>query len=76
MIQVDMDEARTRLSSLVERVEQGERVVIARDGVPVAELVAHVSRATPRRGGQWAGQVYVSDDFDDPMPEIEDLFGT
>ena len=71
-----MHEAKTRLSSLVQLVEQGERVVIARDGVPVAELIAHVSEVTPRRGGQWAGQAYISEDFDDPMPEIEELFGT
>jgi prevent-host-death family protein len=76
MIQVNMHEAKTRLSSLVKLVEAGERVVIARDGVPVAELVPHQPPVAARQGGQWAGQAYISDDFDAPMPEIEELFGT
>ncbi len=74
MVQVNMHEAKTRLSQLVELVERGEKVVIARAGVPVAEIVPH--RAEPRRGGQWAGNGWISPDFDDPMPEIEELFGT
>jgi prevent-host-death family protein len=76
MIQVNMHEAKTRLSSLVQLVEQGERVVIARDGVPVAEIVPHEVEAPPRKGGQLRGQIWISDDFDAPMPEIEELFGT
>jgi prevent-host-death family protein len=76
MIQVNMHEAKTRLSALVKLAEEGERVVIARDGVPVAEIVPHVAQPARRRGGQWAGQAYISDDFDAPMPEIEELFGT
>jgi prevent-host-death family protein len=76
MIQVNMHEAKTQLSSLVKLVEEGERVVIARDGVPVADLVRHEVRTTPREGGQLRGQIWISDDFDAPMPEIEELFGT
>jgi prevent-host-death family protein len=76
MIQVNMHEAKTRLSALVQLVEQGERVVIARAGAPVAELVRHEAPVAKRRGGQWRGQVWIADDFDAPMPEIEELFGT
>jgi antitoxin (DNA-binding transcriptional repressor) of toxin-antitoxin stability system len=50
--------------------------VIARDGVPVAEIVPHEVEAPPRKGGQLRGQIWISDDFDAPMPEIEELFGT
>ncbi len=71
-----MHEAKTRLSSLVRLVEQGERVVIARDGVPVAQISPYEVAATPRQGGQLRGQIWISDDFDAPMPEIEELFGT
>jgi len=71
-----MHEAKTRLSSLVQLVEQGERVVIARDGVPVAEIVRHEQPPARRQGGQLRGQIWISDDFDAPMPEIEELFGT
>ena len=75
MVQVNMHEAKTRLSQLVELVESGERVIIARGGVPVAELVPHTPEPRVRRGGQWKGKVWISPDFDAPMPEIEELFG-
>jgi prevent-host-death family protein len=74
MVQVNMHEAKSRLSQLVELVENGERVVIARAGVPVAEIVK--VRPAERVGGQFKGKMWISDDFDAPMPEIEELFGT
>ena len=76
MVQVNMHEAKTRLSQLVELVEEGERVVIARDGVPVAELIPHTPAQIRRRGGQWKGKAQIDADFDAPMPEVEELFGT
>jgi antitoxin (DNA-binding transcriptional repressor) of toxin-antitoxin stability system len=71
-----MHEAKTRLSQLVGLVEAGERVVIARGGTPVAELIPHTATRTPRRGGQWKGKARIASDFDAPMPELEELFGT
>ena len=71
-----MHEAKTRLSQLVGLAERGERVVIARNGVPVVELVPHAAAEGVRRGGQWNGKARISDDFDAPMPEVEELFGT
>lgn len=76
MVQVNMHEAKTRLSQLVELVEEGERVVIARAGVPVAELVPVEPTHLERRGGQWAGKAHIGTEFDAPMPEIEELFGS
>jgi prevent-host-death family protein len=76
MVQVNMHEAKTRLSQLVELVEGGERVVIARSGVPVAELVRLKSAEAARRGGQWHGEAVIGADFDAPMPELEELFGS
>ncbi len=76
MVQVNMHEAKTRLSQLVELVEGGERVVIARGGVPVAELVPHAPAQLKRRGGQWQGKARIDANFDAPMPELEELFGT
>jgi prevent-host-death family protein len=74
MIQVNMHEAKTRLSQLVELVERGERVVIARGGAPVAELVPHRAEGR-RRGGQWRKKARIDESFDAPMPELEELFG-
>ena len=74
MVQVNMHEAKTRLSQLVELVEEGERVVIARAGVPVAEIVPLGPARLDRRGGQWQGKARIGADFDAPMPEVEELF--
>jgi antitoxin (DNA-binding transcriptional repressor) of toxin-antitoxin stability system len=50
--------------------------VIARGGVPVAELIPHTPVGVNRRGGQWKGKARIEADFDAPMPELEELFGT
>jgi len=76
MVQVNMHEAKTRLSQLVELAEDGERVVIARGGVPVVELIPLKSAQTDRRGGQWKGKARIEPDFDAAIPELEELFGT
>lgn len=64
---VNVHEAKTHLSRLLERVEAGEEIVIARNGKAVAKLVA-VSRARRRPGGL-KGKVRIHDDFDAPLPE-------
>lgn len=60
---VNIHEAKTQLSRLVARAEAGEVIVIARAGVPVADLVVHQHLvAQPRTGrGAWAGLVDMSD---------------
>jgi prevent-host-death family protein len=71
---VNIHEAKTHLSRLVERVESGEEVVIARAGRPVARLVPLGARSTPRRLGIWAGRIRIHDDFDAPLPDFLDAF--
>jgi prevent-host-death family protein len=67
---VNLHEAKTTLSQLVEQVENGEEVILARAGKPVARVVA--IRSTGRRTlGQWRRRVRMSDDFDAPLPEAE-----
>lgn len=61
---VNIHEAKTHLSRLVEQVEAGEEVVIARAGRPVARLVGVHVRTKPRTPGLWKGQVHLSPDFD------------
>jgi prevent-host-death family protein len=71
---VNVHEAKTHLSRLLERVEQGEEIVIARNNRPVARLVAHM--APERRPGSLRGRMRIADDFDDPLPdELADAFG-
>lgn len=63
-VQVNVYEAKTQLSRLLDQVAVGEDVVIARAGRPVARLVPYVRPTSPRRPGGWRGRVEVADDFD------------
>ena len=63
---VNIHQAKTHLSKLVEEVERGEEVIIARAGRPVARLVPLQS---PRRLGLLRGRLTVPEDFDTPLPE-------
>jgi prevent-host-death family protein len=66
MAQVNIHEAKTHLSRLLERVEKGEEIVIARSGKPVAVLQPYREKPKePRKLGGWEGQVWISDDFDE-----------
>jgi prevent-host-death family protein len=66
---VNLYEAKTKLSQLVERAAAGEEIIIAKAGRPLARLVPLAKRTTPRPLGLLAGQVEIGDDFDDPLPE-------
>lgn len=68
---VNIHEAKTHLSRLVERVEAGEEITLARAGRPVARLVPYLARREPRFPGIWKGQVRIGPDFDDPLPEFD-----
>jgi prevent-host-death family protein len=68
---VNMHEAKTSLSQLVEQAERGEEIVIARAGQPIARLVA-LRVGAKRTLGQWKGRVRMADDFDAPLSD-EDL---
>jgi prevent-host-death family protein len=70
MDQVNLYEAKTQLSKLVDRAAAGEEIIIARHGRPVARLVAYAPPAGKRRRlGVLAGKIWIADDFDDPLPE-------
>ncbi len=65
---VNVHEAKSQLSKLIEQVEAGEDVVIARAGKPAVRLIAFKAEARPRVGGVWRNQVRMTDDFD-VLPE-------
>jgi prevent-host-death family protein len=71
---VNIHEAKTHLSRLIERVEAGEEITLARAGRPVARLVPYKRRAGARRPGLWRGRVVIAPDFDAPLPEIDEAF--
>ena len=66
-------EAKAQLSSLLDRVHHGETVTIAKNNLPIADLVKHQPRGK-RRLGLLRGQIVVPDDFTDEDPAINDLF--
>jgi len=69
--QVNLYEAKTQLSTLVERASKGEEIVIAKAGKPMAKLSPLTPDAdNPRKFGlNILGVTYVADDFDAPLPE-------
>lgn len=64
---MNVHEAKTHLSKLLEKVEAGEEIVIARNGKAVAKLVPY--RGKRRRPGSMKGRIRVRADFDAPLPE-------
>jgi prevent-host-death family protein len=75
MAQYNVHEAKTQLSRLLDRVEKGEEVVIARDGKPVAKLVAVSAAREPRQFGLCAGQdFWIAPDFDETSDDVVRLF--
>jgi prevent-host-death family protein len=72
---VNIYEAKTNFSKLVDRAAAGEEIVIARAGKPKAKLVPYRA-SKKRRGGQnLLGITYIAENFDDPLPpEIQKYF--
>lgn len=72
MTVVNIHDAKTRLSKLLEQAQSGEDVIIARAGTPIARLIPYVQ---PKRKiappGGMEGEIWIADDFDAP---IDDLF--
>jgi prevent-host-death family protein len=74
-MEVNVHEAKTHLSRLLEKVEQGEEVIIMRANVPVARLTAIPQAPVLRELGWARGEFTVPEDFDDPLPaDIEEGF--
>ncbi len=66
---INVHEAKTHFSRLIERVLAGEEIVISRAGNPVAKLVPVDKKTSRRAPGSARGQVVVAEDFDAPLPE-------
>ena len=72
---VNIHEAKTHLSKLLARVRAGERIVIAKAGVPVAVLEPYHKTISRRDAiGMDEGKIVIHDNFDDPLPEFEEYF--
>ena len=69
VMEVNIHQAKTHLSRLLQRVTGGEEITIARAGVPVARLVAVEAPRTPRPLGMDRGRFKVPEDFNAPLPD-------
>ncbi len=72
--QVNMHEAKSRLSELGELVWKGERVVIAKAGKPYLDLLPHKGIRKPRVPGRFAGRIKIAADFDATALDVIDAF--
>jgi len=69
---VNIYDAKTRLSQLVDRAEAGEEIIIARGGRPAARLVPFRAASVKRKPGRMRGRIRMKRNFDAPLPP--DLF--
>lgn len=68
MKSIDVHDAEARLSQLVEAAANGDETILAKNGKPIARLVAAAQPRRPRRFGVLKGQIRIADDFDAPLP--------
>jgi prevent-host-death family protein len=71
---VNMHQAKTTLSRLVERALAGEEIVIARNGEPLVKLVPVEKEKKPRVPGRGKGKIWIGPDFEFTEEEIKELF--
>jgi prevent-host-death family protein len=65
---VNIHQAKTTLSQLLESALAGEEVIISKAGKPLARLIPYQAEKKPRTPGYWKGKVKMADDFDAPLP--------
>jgi prevent-host-death family protein len=70
----NVQEAKTHLSRLLERVQDGNEILIGKAGKPIAKLVPFSPSDQPRQIGGWENQVVISEDFDELPPKILSAF--
>jgi len=71
---VNMHEAKTTLSRLVERARAGEEIIIGKAGEPLVRLVPVKRRKKSRVPGKWRGKVWIAEDFDELPSDVLDAF--
>lgn len=71
---VNIHEAKTHFSRILDRVARGEEIVIGKAGKPIARLVPYREQAGPRAPGAWQGRVRIAPDFDDLPADLAAAF--
>ena len=68
-VQVNIYEAKSKFSKLINQAIAGEEIIIAKSGIPVAKLVPIENPALERKPGSAKGKIIIHEDFDAPLPE-------
>lgn len=71
---INIHQAKTNLSKLIEKTLNGEDIVIAKAGKPIVKLVTYKEKLKPRKIGLLKGKIFVPDNFNDEDEEINKLF--
>ncbi len=74
MKSVNIHEAKTHLSRLIQRAAAGEEIIIAKAGQPLVKLVPYAVTMEPRQPGRWRGRVHIADDFEQLPDDIAAAF--
>jgi prevent-host-death family protein len=76
MHSINIHEAKTHFSRLLEQVQQGEEIIIAKAGHPIAKLSPYVpvKRKIAPPGSMEGQGFWIADDFDEPLEDVEDVF--
>jgi prevent-host-death family protein len=73
--EINVHEAKTHFSKLLNRVLAGEEIIIAKAGIPVARLVPIKNKANDRRAGSAKGKIVIQESFYEPLPaEVLEAF--
>jgi prevent-host-death family protein len=75
MVVRNISQAKAELSALIERVQKGNEVILAKAGKPVAKLVAYRGPVRSRKPGSMAGKIWIAPDFDTLPEDIAEAFG-
>ena len=68
-VQVNIYEAKSKLSKLINQVIAGEEVIVAKSGKPVAKIVPLEKPIQDRKPGSAKGKIIIAEDFDEPLPD-------
>ena len=75
MVIRNISETKAELSALIEAVQNGDEVIIAKAGKPVARLVPFRGSTRPRTPGSMAGEIWIAPDFDSLPEDMAEAFG-
>jgi prevent-host-death family protein len=75
MVVRNISQAKAELSALVEEVQKGNEVILAKAGKPVAKLISYHGPTRPRTPGSMSGEIWIAPDFDALPEDVADSFG-